>query len=177
MIFVVRTVPLHADAWADYFRAVRRECERVFASVTLRLDSIDRNGASAAVERALRSIRYDPNRDVLELSVGGFADRGPALRYFISVPRQVVVHESPEQTLILIEDSRRERTAIALRRAGIKPDPTSASKPVDVAVDLPRAASTHFVDRTTWRLTCPHRRPMARRTCRTYMRGGRRGTI
>jgi len=174
---VVRTVPLQADAWADYFSAVRRECGQVLASVTLRLDSIDRNGASAAVERALRSIRYDPNRDVLELSVGGFADRGPALRYFISVPRQVVVQETPEETVILIEDARGERTAIALRRVSIAPHPAPASKPVDVAVDLPRAASTHFVDRTTWRVICPRRRPVARRTCRTYMRGGRRGTI
>ncbi len=176
MILVTRTVPLHADAWADYFSAVRRECAQVLASVTLRLDSSDRNGASTAVERALRSIRYDPNRDVLELSVGGFADRGPALRYFISVPRQVVVQESPEETVILIEDARGERTAIALRRAAA-PKPARASKPVDAAVDLPRAASTHFVDRTTWRVICPRRRPVTRRTCRTYIRGGRRGTI
>jgi hypothetical protein len=173
----MRAVSLRADAWADYFRAIRRECGPVLAIVSLAPDRGGADQSGRSVERTLRAIRYDPGRDVLELSVGGVAGRGPALRYFISAPREILVKESPASTVILIEDAGRHRTAVGLRRVGVGRDRGGAVNPMDLALDMPQVAGTHFVDRVTWRTSCPRRRPVARRTCRTYMRGMRRGTI
>jgi hypothetical protein len=169
-------VSLQSDTWADYFRAIRRECGQVLAVVTLQPPRSDRDGASATLERTLRAIRYDPRRGVLELSVGGVAGRGPALRYFISSPRRIVVEESAQSTGILIEDAGGQRTTIALRRLSVAPgsslDPMSAG----FALGPSLGPEQPFGERTASRSICPHSRPAAPRACRTYLRGPRRGT-
>jgi hypothetical protein len=111
-------VSLPGGAWVGYLRSIALEPGRMLATVTLLPGHGDHDGEGrhngAAEARPLRSIRYDPANDVLELGVGGHAD-GPALRYFISAPRQIEVEESPEATGIVIQDATGGRTAIALR--------------------------------------------------------------
>jgi hypothetical protein len=172
----MRSFSLQTDTWAGYFRAISLERGRLFATVTLQpRGSTGRRGGVVA-ERALRSIRYEPSRDVLELGLGGGADSGPALRCFISTPRQIVVEESHDATAIVIDDARAQRTVIGLRRMPVGIEASFPMASTEAVSDSAPVAHTHFVDRVTWRLTCPTRRPLARRTCRTYLRDTRRGT-
>jgi hypothetical protein len=169
-------VSLQTGAWAEYFSAIARQRGRVLVTVTRQPRANGRTQASVVTERRLRAIRYDPDGDVLELSLGGVASRSPALRCFISTPRRIVVYHSQDGTSILIEDARGQGTVVVLRRAAPGPDDLSAGpQPIESGGDAARIAATHFVDRSDWRLTCPRRRPIARSTCRSYIRRKRRG--
>jgi hypothetical protein len=172
---VTRAVSLPSDAWSDYFRGIPRECGQVLAMVTLQTPRSGRDGVAATIERTLRAIRYDPRRDVLELSVGGAGGRGPSLRYFVSTPRQIVVEESPRCTEILIEDAGGQLTTIALRRTSLAPGPALDPLPMGFAADPPPGLEQGHGDRAARRAVCPHGRRGAQCLCRTYLRGPRRG--
>lgn len=165
---------LHADEWAEYFDAIPLTRERVLATVKLQ-PLQDTRGVGVAVERRLRAIRHDYDRDLLELGLDGGVGRGPALRCFIDAPRRIVVEESNHARVLLIEDACGQCTVICLRRS----DSLSRSSPSPRSIeayDHSRTAATHFVDRASWRVTCPQLRPLPRRTCRSYVRDTRRGS-
>lgn len=127
---------LDNDAWVDYFASIGPHDGPLLASVTL-LPSRRNRGARGARARvdALRAMRYERERDVLQVATGG-TPKEPALRYFITGPRRIVIEESDGAREIVVEDSTRRRTAISVRTPA-----RSASTPVP-AVRAAAAAST-----------------------------------
>jgi hypothetical protein len=172
----MKAVPLQSDKWADYFLAIRCECGPVLAMVSLQPDRSDSQRAGAVVERTLRAIRYDTRRDVLELSAGGAAGRGPALRYFICTPRQILVEEAPGTTGILIEDASGQRTEIGLRRVSVTRAPSLDPMLMSLAQGAPRPFAQRCGEHTARRSICAHSRPAPSCRRQTYARGTRRGT-
>jgi hypothetical protein len=106
---------LNTQVWSDFFGQLDRCCTDALATVQFHLRGEERNPARR--QRRLRSIRYDGDRDVVELSAGGVEDVGPAVRYFIRSPRRITVEEAPAGSRILIEDGARGVTAIAIEEA------------------------------------------------------------
>jgi hypothetical protein len=111
----MEAVSIPTGVWADYFRSIELHHRHVLVTVTPLPDRLDGEDHGAPVGRRLRSIRYDPERDIVELGVGGGAQRGPALRYFIAAPRLILVEPAGDTTEIVIEGAHGERTAIGLR--------------------------------------------------------------
>jgi hypothetical protein len=103
---------LNTQVWSDFFGQLDRCCTDALATVQFQLRGEERNPARK--QRRLRSIRYDGQRDVVELSAGGGEEVGPAVRYFIRRPRRITVEEAPAGSRILIEDGARGVTAIAI---------------------------------------------------------------
>ena len=110
---------INAEVWGEFFGLLDRCCTDALATVQFQLREQERN--PARTQRRLRSIRYDGERDAVELSAGGGEDRGPAVRYFIRSPRRITVEEIPGGSRILIEDRARGVTAIAIDERG-EPD-------------------------------------------------------
>ncbi len=108
---------LDSDAWVDYFASIGPHDGPLLASVRLLPGRRDR-GARGAIARmdALRAMRYERERDVLQVATGG-TPKQPALRYFITAPRRIVIEESDGAREIVVEDSTRRRTAISVRTA------------------------------------------------------------
>jgi len=103
---------LNAQVWSDFFGQLDRCCTDALATVQFQLRGEERDPARR--QRRLRSIRYDGDRDVVELSAGGDEDVGPTVRYFIRSPRRITVEEVPDGSRILIEDGARGVTSIAI---------------------------------------------------------------
>ena len=106
---------LNSQVWSEFFGQLDRCCTDALATVQFQLRGEERNPAKR--RRRLRSIRYDGERDVVELCAGGGEDVGPAVRYFIRSPRRITVEEVPDGSRILIEDGARGVTAIAIEEA------------------------------------------------------------
>jgi hypothetical protein len=106
---------LDSDAWMDYFESIAAHDGPLLASVRL-LPSRGGPGSPETAPRtqALRAMRYQRERDVLEVATGGTPTH-PALRYFISGPRRILIEESEAAREIVVEDSTRRRTAISVR--------------------------------------------------------------
>jgi hypothetical protein len=104
---------LHTEVWPGFFRGIELAGEDRLATVSV-LDGEGQPHRVSSPARALRAIRYDADRDVLELGVGGRCSCGPELRYFITSPRRIIVDDSSSESRILIEDGRQALTAIAL---------------------------------------------------------------
>jgi hypothetical protein len=176
VIGAMEAVFLHADRWAEYFRGVPLDRGRVLAIVARDPHSGNLlRVARAATDSTLRAIRYDPDRDVVELGVGGAVGLGPALRYSISAPRRIVVEESPQATRILIEDAAGMRTTIALSRMSVTRDPSPDPMPMGFALGLPSQPDRPIGERTARRSVCPQSRPGAACARRTQLRRPRRG--
>ncbi len=103
---------LNAQVWSEFFGQLDRCCSDALATVQFQLRGEARN--PARTQRRLRSIRYDGERDAVELCAGGGEDRGPAVRYFIRSPRRISIEEVYGGSRILIEDRARGVTAIAI---------------------------------------------------------------
>lgn len=108
---------LDADAWVDYFKSICAQDDHLLATVRLlpKRKGVE-EGGPALEAKALTAIRYDRERDVLQVGVGGTRER-PAVRYFIRGPRRIVVEESHDRREIVVDDSSRMRTAISVREA------------------------------------------------------------
>jgi hypothetical protein len=106
-----RVFTLDIDTWSEYFDSISVE-RYLLASV--RLLPADDAGPQPLEGKRLRAICYDREQDVLQVGVGGTAQQ-PALRYFISAPRNIVIEESDDGQTIVVDDSRRSRTAISVR--------------------------------------------------------------
>jgi hypothetical protein len=107
-----KPVQLDADRWHEYFRSVAVEGEGLVATVTLLPDRpADRD---SIVAWTLHSIRYDSEADEIEIHLGQLAPRGAILRYFVSAPRSIQVHEWGRGKTISVEDSVGVRTLIQL---------------------------------------------------------------
>jgi hypothetical protein len=104
---------LNAQVWSEFFGQLDRCCTDALATVQFQIRGEEERNASKR-QRRLRSIRYDGDRDVVELSAGGKEDLGPAVRYFIRSPRRITVEEVPDGSRILIEDRAHGVTAIAI---------------------------------------------------------------
>jgi hypothetical protein len=112
----------------DYFESIGAHDGPLLASVRL-LPSRANPETRGALPRAqaLRAMRYERERDVLEIATGG-TPTNPALRYFITGPRRILIEESEGTREIVVEDSTRRRTAISVRtvaRAASTPLPAS----------------------------------------------------
>lgn len=123
---------LNAQVWSDFFGQLDRCCTDALATVQFQLRGEERDPARR--QRRLRSIRYDGERDTVELSAGGEEEAGPAVRYFIRSPRRITVEEAPTGSRILIEDGARGVTSIAIE----EPEETGGS---NLAVQLGRRFS------------------------------------
>lgn len=105
---------IDVGAWGRFFESIGAAEDPLLVSVSLLRGSAEDAPAQRPKERPLRAIRYDSERDVLQLAVGGTVRR-PELRYFISGPRRILVEESVDQQMIVVEDSTQARTAISMR--------------------------------------------------------------
>ena len=106
---------LDTDAWTAYFASI--DVDRgALASVSLLSGRGRGGGGHSPQSRTLRGIRYDRDHDLLQVGVGGTAQR-PALRYFIRAPRRIVVEESADGREIAVYDAERAWTAITVRAA------------------------------------------------------------
>jgi len=110
---------INAEVWGEFFGALDRCCTDALATVQFQLREQEPNPAKR--QRRLRSIRYDGERDAVELCAGGGEDRGPAVRYFIRSPRRIAVEAVSGGSRILIEDRAHGVTAIALAQDGANP--------------------------------------------------------
>jgi hypothetical protein len=107
---------LNAQVWSEFFGQLDRCCTDALATVQFQTRGEEERNPSKR-QRRLRSIRYDGERDVVELSAGGGEDVGPAVRYFIRSPRRITVEEVSAGSRILIEDRAHGVTAIALEES------------------------------------------------------------
>jgi hypothetical protein len=107
------TLQLDAATWADYIVSTVREESEILVTVEL-ADRIA-HGAASRTWRALRSVRYDARDDVLVLAVGGENPERPALRYYVTGPRQVTVSHEDGATTVLVVDTSEVRTLIRLQ--------------------------------------------------------------
>ena len=105
---------LHSEVWPDFFRGIELATTGTLATVCV-LDAQGETRYTRSPARTLRAIHYDAERDVVELGVGGESNCGPALRYFISSPRRIIVEDASLESRVVIEDERGQLTAIALR--------------------------------------------------------------
>ncbi len=103
---------IKSEVWEEFFGALDRCCTDALATVQFQLREHERNPARR--QRRLRSIRYDGERDAVELCAGGDEDRGPAVRVFIRSPRRISVEEVYGGSRIMIEDRAHGMTAIAI---------------------------------------------------------------
>lgn len=104
---------LNAQVWSEFFGQLDRCCTDALATVQFQIRGEEERNPSNR-RRRLRSIHYDGDRDVVELSAGGGEDLGPAVRYFIRSPRRITVEEVPAGSRIAIEDRAHGVTAIAI---------------------------------------------------------------
>jgi hypothetical protein len=116
---------IDGEVWGEFFRALDQCCTDALATVQFQLREQERSPARR--QRRLRSIRYDDERDAVELCAGGGEDRSPAVRYFIRSPRQISVEEVYGGSRILIEDRARGMTAIAIDQDGQREGVDSAA--------------------------------------------------
>jgi hypothetical protein len=104
-------VKLEPQQWHVYFSSIDPSGARVLATVGLLSEYRSRD---ADLPRPLRTIGYDPDEDVLEVSLGGAASHRPALRYFISAPRAIFVTEARHEKRIMAHDGSGAQTLICL---------------------------------------------------------------
>jgi hypothetical protein len=106
---------LDVDAWGRFFDSIGTAGGPPLVTVMLLRG---RGGAEECDRepegRPLRDIRYESERNVLQIAVGGTA-REPELRYFIAGPRRIVVEDSDDERTIVVDDASRARTAISMR--------------------------------------------------------------
>ncbi len=117
---------INAEVWGEFFGALDRCCTDALATVQFQLREQERNPSKR--QRRLRSIRYDGERDAIELCAGGGEDRGPAVRYFIRSPRRIAVEAVSGGSRILIEDRAHGVTAIAIDQDGDRDGADSAAQ-------------------------------------------------
>jgi hypothetical protein len=123
----------------DYFESIGAHAGPLLASVRL-LPSKGNPVAQGAIPRAqaLRAMRYERERDMLEIATGGTPTQ-PALRYFITRPRRILIEESEGAREIVVEDSHRRRTAISVRTLVAQPASTPlAAAHAAAAAAVPR---------------------------------------
>ena len=115
---------LESDAWMDYFESIGAHEGPLLASVRL-LPSRGNPGTRGVIPRAqaLRAMRYERERNVLEIATGGTPTQ-PALRYFITGPRRILIEESEGAREIVVEDSTRMLTAISVCAVVARPAST-----------------------------------------------------
>jgi hypothetical protein len=106
---------LEVDAWGRFFDSIGVAGSAPLVTVTLvRSRGGKEEGAREPEGRPLRAIRYESERNLLQIAVGGTA-REPELRYFITEPRRIVVEDSGDERTIVVDDASRARTAISMR--------------------------------------------------------------
>jgi hypothetical protein len=94
-----RAACLDPSEWGSYFQAIG--CgEALLASVVLGTPAAARHGA---VARPLLGIAYDKAAQALTVRVGENSER-PFLRYFVSGPRSIEVHEDDHGKVIVVVD-------------------------------------------------------------------------
>jgi hypothetical protein len=106
-----RQLRLDPTEWGPYLKGVISGGDGLVVSVGVSRGA--QLGLGAA--RPLRTLAYDPVRDVLEVGVGGSQPGQPLLRYFVAAPRAISVRESANEHEIMVEDGGGTRTVIRLR--------------------------------------------------------------
>ena len=103
------------EGWLDRLESIADAGDRLLVSVSL----LPRDGGEGrqepgTAERRLRAIRYDREREVLQVAAGGSA-AGPELRFFISRPRRVFIAPGARGRAVVVEGADGSLTLIALR--------------------------------------------------------------
>jgi hypothetical protein len=117
----MRTRP-HAtldDHWREYFDSITADGHRRWVTVSLAAVSLPPARTASMGGRASRhggllvSVRYDPDRDEIELLTRGHRECH-SVRYFLRAPRAVGIEERAGDTLIRVRDASGVCTEITL---------------------------------------------------------------
>jgi hypothetical protein len=115
---------LEAARWSEYLESLSLTGDHLGATVVL--PAANGNGDEPA--RPLHAIRYDADRDEIELAVGiGIGPRA-ALRCFLSAPRSIHIEELEGTKVLRVQDANEQLTVIHISRREGRPDagvPTS----------------------------------------------------
>jgi hypothetical protein len=82
--------------------------------VSLSPGRAERGWPASSADTLLAGIRYDRERDEIEVSLRRQLGAAPAVRLFLSEPRDVRVDEHSGEKLIYVTDARGQRTVIRL---------------------------------------------------------------
>jgi len=107
-----QAVELDTRDWDAYLGTIAGDGKSVTARITI--EAGGKRGESSAVGWPLLAIRYDANADELEVHVGRDASGGAGLRYFVSAPRAIRVHEDDGARTLIIDDAGGVHTLIHL---------------------------------------------------------------
>ena len=110
---------LDNDSWCEYFDSLNGCAEGLKAAVALaraplfparaeRPNGIDVKGG------LFEAIRFDRDRDEIEVAICQNGTSGASIRYFVSAPRSVTVEESALTKLIAITDAEGVRTLVSV---------------------------------------------------------------
>jgi hypothetical protein len=110
-----RAFQVDAGDWHSYFETLAMDGDGLVARVTLSPERPE--GGDGAVAWPLHAIRYDSDADEIQIHVGRRPPHGALLRYFVSAPRAIHVHEQALGKLIAVEDMSGVRTLIQVAHA------------------------------------------------------------
>jgi hypothetical protein len=111
----MQEVEVARSEWADYFAAL--SALAAGARTTVEVLPCASAAHGVAPDWVLQGCRYDSAEDLLELTLLAAGTMNPALRCFVSAPREVIARESQLERPILVRDAAGAQTLVRLRRA------------------------------------------------------------
>lgn len=107
------------ERWEQYFQSLAASGVHLGATVEIARVSLspgraERGWPASSVDTLLAGIRYDRERDEIEVSLRRQLGKAPAVRLFLSEPREVKIDERGGEKLIHVTDARGQRTLIRL---------------------------------------------------------------
>jgi hypothetical protein len=114
---------LEAARWSEYLESLSLSGDHHGATVVLPAA----NGSGDEPARPLHAIRYDADRDEIELAVGiGIGPRA-ALRYFLSAPRSIHIDELDGAKVLRVQDVNGQVTVVHISRRDVAHSRSSAT--------------------------------------------------
>jgi len=115
-------VELAEELWTGYLDSLSLVCGGS-TTVIQREHAHGPDSPRYAFEMPLRGIRYDPVAALLEVSLGGSFEAGPALRCFIAEPARILADSGEPTCSVLVLERSGARTLIRIIHGGARNAP------------------------------------------------------